>query len=103
MLAFDEESGKETYAEDFTVPTVPTDLTSLEVWAHQHPNILLAGRITHLLPKGLSEEEKDEKMAKLAEEDPVLERYKGLNEDVPMPDLEFAWLSQIVGDIQPYN
>ena len=51
----------------------------------------------------MSEEEKDEKMAKLAEEDPVLERYKALNEDVPMTGLEFAWLSKIVGDIQPYN
>lgn len=42
-------------------------------------------------------------MAKLAESDPVLERYKALNEDVPMIGLEVAWLSKIVGDIQPYN
>ena len=34
LLAFNEETGKETYAEDFTVPTAPTELTSLEVWAH---------------------------------------------------------------------
>jgi hypothetical protein len=52
---------------------------------------------------GLPDEEKDEIMGKLAETDPVLERYKALNEDTPMPGLETAWLSKLVGDTQPYN
>lgn len=40
---------------------------------------------------GLTDEEKDEIVNKLAETDPVIERYKALNEDVPMPGLETAW------------
>lgn len=52
-----------------------------------------------MLAKGLSDEEKDELLAKLADSDPVAERYKALNEDVPMPGLETAWLSKVVGDI----
>jgi hypothetical protein len=76
LLTTDEETGKEIYAEDFSVPSNPSDLTSLEVWGHQHPMILKVGRITHLTPKGLSEEEKEEQMAKLLAEDPVQEeRY----------------------------
>lgn len=79
LLATDEETGKEVYAEDFTVPTNPSDLTSLEVWGHQHQMILKAGRVSHLAPKGISEEEKEELMGKLATEDPQTEeRYTAL-------------------------
>ena len=78
-------------------------MKSLEIWGHQHPIILQAGRITHLTPQGMSEEEKDELLGKLADTDPVADRFRGLNEDAPMPGLETAWLSKVVGDIQPYN
>jgi len=47
----------------------------------------------------MSEEERDEFLAKLAETDPVVERFKALNEDAPMTGLETAWLSKVVGDI----
>lgn len=56
-----------------------------------------------MLAKSLSDEEKDELLAKLGDSDPTVERYKALIEDAPMPGLETAWLSKVVGDIQPYN
>jgi hypothetical protein len=41
--------------------------------------ILKAGRITHLPPKGLSEEEKEELMGKLTADDPAPEeRYMSI-------------------------
>ena len=39
----------------------------------------------------MSEEEKEEYMAKLAESDPVAERFKILSEDVPIPGHEVSW------------
>ncbi len=47
----------------------------------------------------MTEEEKDEYLAKVAETDPIIDRYLALNEDAPMTGLEFAWLSKVVGDI----
>jgi hypothetical protein len=43
-----------------------------------HPILLKAGRCTHIPPKGVSDEERDEILAKLAEEDKVEERFKAL-------------------------
>jgi hypothetical protein len=51
----DEESGKEKYTEDFTVPGTE-ELKSLEVWGHQHPIILNAGRVAHAVDPALPEE-----------------------------------------------
>ena len=70
-------------------------LQSLEVWGHRHPNILLrSGRCSHLPAasmvwprEGMTDEEKDEYVAKLAEEDKVEDRFKALNEDVAMPGM----------------
>lgn len=42
-------------------------------------------------------------MNKLIEGDPMIDRYRTLNEDAPLLGLESAWLSKIVGDNQPYN
>lgn len=76
------------------------ELKSLEIWAHMHPILLKAGRCTHVPPKGVSDEERDEILAKLAEEDKVEERFKALQEDVPVKGLETAWLSKVSGDTQ---
>ena len=76
------------------------DLKSLEVWGHKHQNILLAGRCSHIAPEGLSEEQKEEYMASIAEKDKVEERYRALQEDTPVDGLEFAWLSKVCGDTQ---
>lgn len=51
----------------------------------------------------MTEEEKDEFLAKLTDTDPVVDRFRALNEDAPMVGLETAWLSKVSGDIQPYN
>jgi len=42
-------------------------------------------------------------MTNLAEKDPIVDKYRALNEDAPYPSLEFAWLSKLSGDPQPYN
>ena len=82
-------------------PAVGVDeLRNLETWAHQHPILLKAGRCSHLAPAHLGEEAKEEYLAKLAEEDKVEERFKAINEDVPIPSLETSWISRVCGDNQ---
>ena len=41
----------------------------------------------------------------MEEKDPLIERYRALNEDNPWKNLDppTAWISKIVGDQQPYN
>jgi len=62
------------------------------------PIILKAGRITHIRPEKATDEEWDELQAKLADEDKTEERYRALNEQTPMPGLEFSWTSRVCGD-----
>lgn len=52
------------------------ELKSLENWSHKHPILLKAGRCSHMPPVGMSEEEKEEYLNKLAEEDKVEERFR---------------------------
>lgn len=80
LYEFDDETQTEKFAEEFAVPATE-ELKSLETWAHRHQNVLQAGRITHLEPTGVTDEEKDEIMQKLADTDPVIDRYRALNED----------------------
>lgn len=42
-------------------------------------------------------------MNKLAETDPIIDRFRTLNEDAPILGLETSWQSKVVGDPQPYN
>jgi hypothetical protein len=80
------------------------ELQSMETWTRAHPILLKAGRCTHAVPAHIGEEEKEEYMAKLEENDKTVERFStGLNEDVPIPGLETAWISKIVGDTQSYK
>ena len=40
----------------------------------------------------------------MGEQDPQVDRYRGINEDTPVfAGMEAAWVSKIVGDSQPYN
>lgn len=39
----------------------------------------------------------------MAEEDKTEERFRGINEHTPIPGMETAWLSKVVGDTQQYN
>ena len=46
----------------------------------------------------MTEEEKEEYLAKMAEEDKTEERFRGVNEHTTMPGMEISWLSKVVGD-----
>jgi len=48
----------------------------------------------------MAEEEKEEYLAKMAEEDKTEERFRGVNEHLPMPGMEISWLSKVTGDSQ---
>lgn len=85
------------FAEEFSVPGTD-ELKSLEVWGNVNALILQAGRTTHVAPAHMSEEEKEEYLAKMAEEDKTEERFRGINEHTPMPGMEISWLSKVVGD-----
>ena len=95
------------YEEEFALPATG-ELNSLENWVHQHANILKGNRVTHYIPSTIPEEEREEYEGKLTEADPIIERLKGANEDVPLvapPEGEETggvpcWVSKIVGDQQ---
>lgn len=71
----DEETGAVKQVEEFEVPATDA-LNSLEAWSHCQPAILKQGRCSYLIPK---DKEGDEEYAgKLAEEDPVAERYRDI-------------------------
>ena len=82
-MEFDDELGKEKFADEFQIPGTE-ELKSLESWAHQHKLLLKAGRITHIVPPDIGEEERDEYMAKLEEKDATVDRYRAINEDTPI-------------------
>jgi len=56
-------------------------LKNLENWGHSHAIILKAGRVTHIAPPDLGEEERDEYLGKLADKDAPVDRFRGINED----------------------
>jgi radial spoke head protein 4A len=102
LFEMDEETSEMKFSEEFAMPGTE-ELKSLEVWGNLHPIILKAGRTTHIEPEGMADEEKEEFMAKLADEDKSEERFRGLNEHVPMPGMETAWSTKVCGDVQQYN
>ncbi len=102
LIEIDEETTKEKFTEEYQIPGTD-ELKSLESWSHQHAIILKAGRVSHIAPPELGEEERDEYLGKLADKDPVVDRFRAINEDGPFEGLEFSWISKLVGDPQPYN
>jgi len=93
----DEESGKMKQAEEFAVP--PTEeLNNLEAWGNVQPQINQSGRTVHIAPEGLDDEAKEAYIAEMNEKDPALEPFRALNEQTPMPGLEFSWVKKVVGD-----
>ena len=48
----------------------------------------------------MEEDAKAEYLEKLEAEDKVEERFKGINEDAPIPSLETSWISRVCGDNQ---
>lgn len=90
LYEIDEDTNEQKLTEEFEMPST-ADLQSLEVWGHKHPNLLKAGRCSHLAPEGMDEEAAGEFLEKVAEEDKVEERFKALQEDAPYAGLESAW------------
>jgi len=95
----DEDTNLEKFAEEWGIP-LTEELKSLEIWGHRHSNILKAGRSSHVDPIWIPEDERDGFMADLLEKDPVVDRYRGINEDQPLPGQgeNPPWLSKVVGD-----
>ena len=54
------------------------DLLSLEAWGNLYPNIVKAGRTTHVKPDDMDEEAWEARLAELAEEDKVEERFRDI-------------------------
>ena len=73
----DEETNEAKFPEEFQMPGTE-DLKSLETWAHLHPIILKAGRVTHYIPPGLEEEAATELTEKLNTSDPTVDRFRAL-------------------------
>lgn len=96
-MAIDDETQAEKYAEDYQLPGTE-ELRALEAWTHRHAIILKAGRVSHIAPPGLDEEQKEEYMSKVAEKDAVVDRFRGINDDTPVEGYKSAWLSKLVGD-----
>ena len=99
LYEIDEETQEVKMAEEFTMPSTE-ELNNMENWGHQHPIILKVGRCSHVAPAHMTDEEKEEYLGKLGEEDKVEERFRALNEDVPIKGLETAWINKICGDTQ---
>lgn len=74
------------------------DLLSLEAWSNLYGNILKTGRTSHVKPDDMDDEAWDGRLAELAEEDKVEERFRALSEQDKIPGLESAWTSKVVGD-----
>ena len=97
----EENNNKIKFAEE--APAMGTEeLKSLENWSHYPSIILKAGRCTHPAADGLDEEAAKEKLDKLNEEDPAVDRFKILQEDTKVTGID-SWVSKVVGDTQLYN
>ena len=89
-------------AEEFTCPPVE-ELKSLENWANVDASILKCDRTAYYPPSHLADDDKETWLNEKNEADPQVERFRALNEHTPMPDMETAWISKVVGDTQQYN
>jgi len=96
----DEETGAMKEGDEgFEFP--PTEeLNNLENWANVQAEINKSGRCAHAAPDGMTDEEKEEFLAKANEADPPTDRFRAIQEQTPMPGLEYAWVKKIVGDSQ---
>ena len=79
-------------------PMGSADLLSLEAWGNLYANILKGGRTSHVKPDDMDDEVWEGKLADLAEEDKVEERFRDVAQHDKIPGLEASWTSKIVGD-----
>ena len=60
--------------------------------------LLKVGRISHIPPPDLGDDERDDYMAKVTEKDAPADKYRAINEDAPVQGMESSWISKTVGD-----
>lgn len=89
------------FAEEFAMPGTD-EMKSLESWANVSQSILKCGRTTLLAPEGLDDEAKEAWLSEAAEKDPAVDRFRTLNEHVPLLGMDIAWISKVEGDSQQY-
>jgi hypothetical protein len=91
MYALNAEDPREIeLAENFTFPET-ADLADKQNWVYLNPSVLGTGRISHIKPEGLEEEEAEKQLKKLMERDPSEPRLKLLALDTS------RWALQSVG------
>lgn len=108
LFEMDEETSEIKFAEEYQMPPVE-DLRNLENWSNLLPSVLKAGRTAHVDPEGVDEEEATAIKEKLEADDPQVERFRTLNEHVPVPktgpkkEEDKSWIAKLVGDTQLYK
>jgi hypothetical protein len=88
--------------EEFVVPTTE-ELRTTEAWSNVQASILKVGRTSHAAPADLDDDAKAAYLeSKEADGDVPVERFRGINEHIPMPGMSeekgTAWISKVVGD-----
>ena len=85
LFEIDEETKECKVSDEFTMPP-QEELKSLEAWGNYHPNILGNGRVTHLAPENITDEAEQDAWKEEQEiKDKTEERFRGINEQTPMP------------------
>lgn len=82
--------------EELEFPDKETSL-SHEAWVFYEKKILKQGRVSYYIPKEISEDDKEEYMAKLEETDPIPTRLKQISE---IENFEKTWKIKYYGDEQ---
>lgn len=68
------------FEEEFKFPEF-AELGNIENWAHLPAQIQKLGRVTLWVDPSLNEETREAKLAELQENDPEVDRLRGINED----------------------
>jgi len=99
LFEIDEETNLMKFTEDFAMPGTE-ELKSLEAWSNVSQSLLKNGRTAYVAPDHLDDEAKEAWMSEMTEKDPQPERFRALNEHVPVAPLETSWISKVAGDAQ---
>ena len=75
----DEESGLVKIVEELTFPP-PEELKNEDAWGNIHPYILKSGRIDHIPPPDMEEDQIEDWKAAQAEKEKVEDRFRSINE-----------------------
>ena len=76
-----DESKDIEFEEEYNFSKDYNELKGLGYWVHLHPALCKLGRCSHYANPDLAAEEKEALLAKLGEEDPEIERLKGIEEE----------------------